>query len=100
MASSARFFAQPCEERHGPTRFCGRNWHTAARNRAGVNLPGSLAGAKAAELQLSRAPRLFTSVANLAPKITQYIRHDNEAAKPIRWSYRNPAHRISRTSAS
>jgi transposase len=43
---------------------------------------------------------IFTSVADLARKIRRYIRHYNTAAKPIRWSYRNPAHRISSTSAS
>jgi transposase len=43
---------------------------------------------------------IFTSVADLARKIRRYIRHYNKAAKPIRWSYRNPAHRISSTSAS
>jgi transposase len=43
---------------------------------------------------------IFTSVPDLARKIRRYIRHYNKAAKPIRWSYRNPAHRISSTSAS
>src|SRR5678809_1434597 len=43
---------------------------------------------------------IFTSVADLARKIRRYIRHYNKAAKPIRWSYRNPAHRISSTSVS
>ena len=43
---------------------------------------------------------IFTSVPDLARKIRRYIRHYNQAAKPIRWSYRNPAHRISSTSAS
>jgi transposase len=42
---------------------------------------------------------IFTSVTNLARRIRTYIRHYNTAAKPIRWSYRNPAHRISSTSA-
>src|SRR5215471_6505943 len=41
---------------------------------------------------------IFTSVTDLARKIRRYIRHYNKAAKPIRWSYRNPAHRISSTS--
>ena len=41
---------------------------------------------------------IFTSVNDLARKIRRYIRHYNKAAKPIRWSYRNPAHRISSTS--
>ena len=39
---------------------------------------------------------IFTSVADLARKIRRYIRHYNKAPKPIRWNYRNPAHRISR----
>ena len=43
---------------------------------------------------------IFTSVADLARKIRRYIRHYNKAAKPVRWSYRNPAHRISSTSVS
>ena len=43
---------------------------------------------------------IFTSVADLARKIRRYIRHYNKTAKPIRWSYRNPAHRISSTSVS
>ena len=38
--------------------------------------------------------------ADLARKIRRYIRHYNKAPKPIRWSYRNPAHRISSTSAT
>jgi len=41
---------------------------------------------------------IFTSVADLARRIRTYIRHYNRAAKPIRWGYRNPAHRISSTS--
>ena len=43
---------------------------------------------------------IFTSVADLARKIRRYIRHYNKTAKPVRWSYRNPMHRISSTSAS
>src|SRR6202023_1406412 len=43
---------------------------------------------------------IFTSVADLARKIRRYIRHYNKAAKPTRWSYQNPAHRISSTSVS
>ncbi len=42
---------------------------------------------------------IFTSVPDLARRIRTYIRHHNTAPKPIRWSYRNPAHRISSTSA-
>jgi transposase len=42
----------------------------------------------------------FTSVADLARKIRRYIHRHNKAPKPIRWAYRNPAHRISSTSAS
>ena len=43
---------------------------------------------------------VFTSVADLARKIRRYIGHYNKAAKPVRWSYRNPAHRVGSTSAS
>ena len=43
---------------------------------------------------------IFTSVPDLARKIRRYIRRYNTAPKPIRWSYCNPAHRISSTSAS
>ena len=42
---------------------------------------------------------IFTSVPDLARRIRTYIRHYNKAPKPIRWSYSNPAHRISSTSA-
>jgi transposase len=42
---------------------------------------------------------IFTSVTDLARRIRTYIRHYNKDPKPIRWSYRNPAHRISSTSA-
>src|SRR5215510_3757774 len=43
---------------------------------------------------------IFTSVTDLARKIRRYIRLYNKGAKPIRWVYRNPAHRISSTSVS
>lgn len=43
---------------------------------------------------------VFTSVADLARKIRRYIKHYNKTPKPIRWTYRNPAHRIGSTSAS
>ena len=43
---------------------------------------------------------IFTSVPDLAHKIRRYIRQYNKAPKPIRWSYRNPTHRIGSTSAS
>jgi transposase len=42
---------------------------------------------------------IFTSVTDLARRIRSYIRQYNKRAKPIRWSYRNPSHRISSTSA-
>ena len=42
---------------------------------------------------------IFTSVPDLARRIRTYIRQHNKAPKPIRWSYRNPAHRMSSTSA-
>jgi transposase len=43
---------------------------------------------------------VFTSVADLARKIRRYIRHYNTSVNPVRWSYRNAAHRISSTSVS
>jgi transposase len=43
---------------------------------------------------------IFTSVPDLARQIRTYIRRYNKQPKPIRWSYRNPAHRISSTSVS
>lgn len=43
---------------------------------------------------------IFTSVNNLARKIMTYIRHYNKNAKPIKWKYRNPDHRIKPTTGS
>jgi transposase len=37
---------------------------------------------------------VFTSVRDLARKIMRYIRLNNRAPKPIKWTYRNPTHRI------
>ena len=42
---------------------------------------------------------IFTSIPDLARKIRRYIRRYNEDPKPIRWTYRNPAHRITTDSA-
>jgi transposase len=42
---------------------------------------------------------VFTSVPDLARRIRTYIRCYNKQPKPIRWSYNNPAHRISSTPA-
>ena len=50
--------------------------------------------------QLALARGIFTSVADLARKIRRYIHRYNTASKPIRWAYRNPAHRIVSTSSS
>jgi transposase len=38
---------------------------------------------------------VFTSVKDLASKLKRYIRHYNRAPKPIKWTYRDPSHRIS-----
>jgi transposase len=38
---------------------------------------------------------IFTSVTDLARKLMRYIRHYNRAPKPIKWTYRDPHHRIS-----
>jgi transposase len=40
------------------------------------------------------AREVFASVKDLARKLMRYIRHYNRAAKPIKWSYRNPSRRI------
>ena len=38
---------------------------------------------------------VFTSVKDLARKLMRYIHHYNRAPKPIKWTYRDPSHRIS-----
>jgi hypothetical protein len=43
---------------------------------------------------------ICASVADLARKTRRYIHRYHKAPKPIRWAYRNPARRISSTSAS
>src|SRR5690242_15571753 len=40
------------------------------------------------------ARSIFTSVADLKRKLMRYIRLYNRAPKPVKWVYRNPAHRI------
>lgn len=42
---------------------------------------------------------VFTSIPDLARKIRRYITQYNKDPKPIRWSYRDPAHRITTDSA-
>ena len=42
---------------------------------------------------------IFTSIPDLARKIRRYIKRYNEDPKPIRWTYSNPAHRITTASA-
>jgi transposase len=42
---------------------------------------------------------IFTSLPDLARKIRRYIRRYNDDPKPIRWTYTNPAHRITSDSA-
>jgi transposase len=42
---------------------------------------------------------VFTSVPDLARKIRRYITRYNDDPKPIRWTYSNPAHRITTDSA-
>ena len=42
---------------------------------------------------------IFTSLPDLARKIRRYIARYNEDPKPIRWTYSNPAHRITTDSA-
>jgi len=42
---------------------------------------------------------IFTSIPDLARKIRRYITRYNQDPKPIRWTYSNPAHRITSNSA-
>ena len=42
---------------------------------------------------------MFTSVPDLARKFRRYITRYNDDPKPIRWTYSNPAHRITTDSA-
>ncbi len=42
---------------------------------------------------------IFTSLPDLARKIRRYITRYNEDPKPLRWTYSNPAHRITTLSA-
>ena len=42
---------------------------------------------------------IFSSIPDLARKIRRYIKRYNDNPKPIRWTYRNPAHRITTDSA-
>ena len=37
---------------------------------------------------------IFTSVKDPARKLLRYIRHCNRAPKPLKWTYRDPLHRI------
>ena len=43
---------------------------------------------------------VFTSVKDLAKKLMRYIRQYNKAPKPIKWTYRDPSHRIAYKTAS
>jgi hypothetical protein len=42
---------------------------------------------------------IFTPVADLARKLTRYIRHYKKVAEPIRWTYRDISRRITNDSA-
>jgi transposase len=43
---------------------------------------------------------VFTSVQDLAKKLMRYIRHYNKEPKPMKWTYRDPSHRIALAAAS
>jgi transposase len=43
---------------------------------------------------------IFRSVGDLRRKIMRYIRFHNGRARPIRWTYRDPSHRITMTTDS
>ncbi|MGH9602025.1 MAG: IS630 family transposase [Terriglobales bacterium] len=40
---------------------------------------------------------IFTSRHDLKRKLLRYIRHDNRSAKPVKWKYTDPRHRITST---
>jgi transposase len=42
---------------------------------------------------------IFTSVKDLAKKLMRYIRLYNRAPKPVKWTYRDPSHRITLANA-
>ena len=42
---------------------------------------------------------IFTSLKDLSKKLMTYIRHHNRSPKPIKWSYRDPRHRITTDSS-
>ncbi|MEO6212368.1 MAG: hypothetical protein ABIP65_01955 [Vicinamibacterales bacterium] len=78
---------------HGPERDALKTWgfDTASLNQV------ELWFGKIERGLLER--RIFTSVPDLARKIRRYVTRYNENPKPIRWTYRNPAHRITTDSA-
>jgi len=41
---------------------------------------------------------VFTSVADLKRQLMRYIRYYNKVSKPIKWTYRDPSHRITTNS--
>jgi len=41
---------------------------------------------------------VFTSVADLKRQLMRYIRYYNKVPKPIKWTYRDPSHRITTNS--
>jgi transposase len=43
---------------------------------------------------------IFTSIKDLSRKLMRYIRHYNKDPKPVKWTYRNPLHRIQHTTLS
>jgi transposase len=43
---------------------------------------------------------IFRSVPDLARKLLRYIRHHNKHARPVKWAYRDPAHRITAAAGS
>jgi transposase len=43
---------------------------------------------------------IFRSVPDLARKLMRYIRHHNKHARPVKWAYRDPMHRITAAAGS
>ena len=102
--SGARFTSSPTICRRTRRRRCARSCWTIQTSISTSHRPirhGSTRSSSGLRRSNATCWRgVFTSVADLARKIRRYIRHYNKVAKPVRWSYRNPAHRIGSTSES
>jgi hypothetical protein len=86
-----------------PHRWAGAV-HGVARQRPGCSGAGGGAACKGRVNFLSAphviARGIFRSVPDLARKLFRYIRHHNKHARPVKWAYRDPAHRITAAAGS